>query len=317
MRPVNLVPLDERRGIAAGNRRNLGAYAIIGALVLVLAAVSAITIFDKNASDRQIELDSLQSQVDAAKAEAVSLNAFTSFQTIHDERIATIDSLAKSRFDWERVMRELAIVIPDRVFLTNLTGTVSPDATVTNGAGLSLRGTIPGPALELTGCAQNQRTVARLIASMHDIDGVGRVLVSTSAKSTPTSDSGSGGGSASGTDTAGCAARPNYPNFQLVAALDGVPTADPAIDSATGVPTSVITDPAAAATTAAPATDTTSTSPTTSTTPTTTTPGTSTTSSNDGGVAAAAGASQDQQTAIAAAQQSAKSASQIPSGGGR
>ena len=36
-------------------------------------------------------------------------------------------SLAQSRFDWERVLRELAIVIPEDVWLTNLTATVSPE----------------------------------------------------------------------------------------------------------------------------------------------------------------------------------------------
>ena len=33
-------------------------------------------------------------------------------------------------------MRELAVVIPDYVWLTNLTGTVTPGVQVTNGAGL-------------------------------------------------------------------------------------------------------------------------------------------------------------------------------------
>ena len=31
---------------------------------------------------------------------------------MRDARVATIDSLAKSRFDWERVIRELSVVIP-------------------------------------------------------------------------------------------------------------------------------------------------------------------------------------------------------------
>lgn len=321
MRPVNLIPPEERRGISSGSRKNLGAYAIIGTLVLILVAVSAITIFNKKASDQQVELESLQSQVDAAKAEAASFSSFTSFQQIHDARLATIDSLAKSRFDWERVMREVAIVIPDHVYLTTLTGTVSPDASVTNGAGVALRSTIPGPALELTGCAKNQRSVARMIAAMHDIDGVGRVLVPTSAKATPATETqGSSGAPAAGTATAGCSARPTFPTFQLVAALDDVPTAtDAAIDPLTGVPASTTTDPAAAGTITPPTTE--ATTPPAIPTPTTTTPTTATpetaTPSTEGGVASANNSNQDEQTAIAAAQQSANNAAQIPSGGGK
>ena len=229
MRPVNLIPPEDRRGRTAAGSRHIAAYAVIGVLAFVLVAVVAITIFDNKASDSQAKLNSLQAEVDSTEAQAASFNSFISFQQVHDERMTTIDSLAKSRFDWERVMRELSIVIPDNVFLSNLTGTVSPDASVTNGAGLSLRGSIPGPALELVGCAQNQRTVARLIAAMHDIDGVGRVLVSTSSKAAPTSSgsAGTSGATGSAAGAAGCGSRPSFPAFQLVAALDAVPTTAP------------------------------------------------------------------------------------------
>jgi Tfp pilus assembly protein PilN len=324
VRPVNLIPPEERRGRAATGSRHMAAYAVIGVLALVLVAVVAITIFDNKASDSQAKLNSLQSEVDSAQAQASSFSSFTSFQQVHDERLATIDSLAKSRFDWERIMRELSIVLPDNVFLTNLTGTVSPDASVTNGAGLSLRGSIPGPALELIGCAQNQRTVARLIASMHDIDGVGRVLVSTSSKATPTVGSSGSSGAATG-GASGCGSRPDFPTFQLVAALDGVPTAEVPATSSTAVPTSATattgaTTTPATGTATTPATGTTTT-PVPGTTPapaagTATTP-TTTTPSTDGGVADASATSAQQQTEVAAAQQQANSAAQIPTGGGK
>lgn len=315
MRPVNLIPPEERRGRSATGSRHIAAYAVIGGLALVLVAVVAITLFDKKASDSQTKLNSLQAEVDSAQAEASSFSAFTSFQQVHDARLATIDSLAKSRFDWERIMRELAIVIPDNVFLTNLTGTVSPDASVTNAAGLSLRGGIPGPAIELIGCAQNQRTVARLIAAMHDIDGVGRVLVSTSSKATPAE--GSTSGSTGTVGGSGCGSRPTFPSFQLVAALDAVAVTPPPTTPSIAVPTSATTGtttaPATGPTTP-PATDATA----TPATGTTTTPATATTTpATDGGVAATSATSAQQQSDVAAASQQANNAAQIPSGGGK
>lgn len=321
MRPVNLIPLEERRGRSTDGSRHIAAYAVIGALALVLVAVVAITLFDNKAADSQAKLTSLQAEVDSAQAQASGFSSFTSFQQVHDERMVTIDSLAKSRFDWERIMRELSIVIPDNVFLVNLTGTVSPDASVTNAAGLSLRGSIPGPALELVGCAQNQRTVARLIAAMHDIDGVGRVLVSTSAKAAPTDTGSSASGTSGAAGAGGCGSRPTFPSFQLVAALDGVPTTAPVTTSSEAVPTSATP---ATGTTPTPATGTATTPPTgTATTPaagTTTTPsaGTPTTTpTTDGGVAATSATSAQQQSDVAAAQQQANAAAQIPSGGGK
>ncbi len=313
MRPVNLIPGDARRsggGSAFGGKP--GPYIVVGLLVFVLVAVSAITIFNKRVSDRRAEVDSLQAQIDSAQAQAASFTSFTSFQQVHDARIATINSLAKSRFDWERVMRELAIVIPDRVFLTSLTGTASPSASVTNSTGLAARASIPGPALELTGCARNQRTVARLIASMHDIDGVGRVLVPESSKSTPAAPVAAGDTSTSAATTAdatasGCSSRPTYPTFQLVAAFDDVPVPE----TAAGVPTDtpVAAPVAAGETTTTPAPTTTTPAPTTTTTPASTTA--------DGGVAAATDQSAQQQGNVADAQQSANTAAQIPSGGGK
>jgi hypothetical protein len=200
-------------------------------------------------------------------------------------------------------MREFAIVVPDEVWLTNLTGTASPTATVENGAGLQLRATIPGPALEMTGCALNHRTVARLIAAVNDIDGVTRVLVSDSAKPEPTLEETAIEPGAEGVEsvTTDCSIRPSYPTFSLVAAFDGVaPPVDPAADPAAAA-APVSTDPAA--TTA------------TTTTPTEPPPTTTTTTPEDGGVADAATQNEQQQSDVGEAGETAQNAAQIPSGG--
>ena len=300
MRPVNLIPSDSRRGAGRFGGGNVTGYAIVGFLVFVLVAVSTIAIFDKKTNDRQIEADSLESQIASAQAEASSYASFTSFKQVHDARVATIDSLAKSRFDWERVMQELSIVVPDRVWLTNLTGTVTPAASPTNGAGLALRASIPGPALEMTGCALNQRTVARLIAAVNDIDGVTRVLVSNSAKPVPTT----GADGAADTSAGGegpvttCAIKSSYPSFELVAAFDDVvpATADPTVTPAPDAVVPASTDPAAA---------------------TTTTPEATTPTTGDGGVAATTSDNGKQQNETDAAAADVQDAAQIPTGGGK
>lgn len=302
MRPVNLIPAENRRGGVASSR-SVVAYAIVGALVLALGVLSALALFDGKIADRQSEVDSLEVRITAVEAEAESLSQFTSFQQLHDARVETIDSLAKSRFDWERVMRELAIVIPKRVWLTNLTGSVAPGVTVNNAAGIAIRASVLGPALEITGCARNQRTVARLIAAMHDIDGVSRVLVPTSSKSAPSVETSTSdpaavdAGDAAGGD---CAIRPSYPTFELVAAFDGIAVASAetgiTTDPSTEVPAAVPAEPAA-----------------TSTTPATTTPAAPAT---DGGVAAATDDSAEQQGDVAETTQEAAGAADIVGAGG-
>ena len=314
MRPVNLIPRDGRRGAGSvGAGRGIRSYAIVGALALILAVVSLSAVYEKRTDERKAEVDDLQSQISSAQAEASSLSSFTSFRQIHDDRVATIDSLAKSRFDWERVMRELAIVVPDRVWLMNLTGTASPAAVVDNGAGLALRGSIPGPALELTGCAANQRTVARLIAAVNDIDGVTRVLVSNSAKPEPTIAAAEAPVEATTTPTTTpekavvttCAIRSSYPSFELVAAFDDVaPPADPAA-AVPPAATPVSTDAAATPT------------PEATTTPETPATEPAAPATDDGGVAATTSQNDQQQGDAADAQQGAQDAAQIPTGGNR
>jgi Tfp pilus assembly protein PilN len=169
-----------------------------------------------------------------------------------DDRVETVASLAQSRFDWERVMNEVARVLPDSVWLTNLTGTVSPEVTVPDAAGSAMRAGVEGPALTMIGCARSQQDVAALIAAVGDIDGVSRVLVEKSEKA----------GSDASTDADGvninedCRTRSYVAKFALIAAFDGVAAGDaataatvtaPAADSATAVsstvPAPATTDP--------------------------------------------------------------------------
>ena len=107
---------------------------------------------------------------------------------MRESRAATIDSLAKSRFDWERVIRELSLVIPKEVWLSNLTGTVAPEVQLDDAPAIGLRTSIPGPALEIVGCARSQPAIASMIAALHDIDGVTRVTAVNGIKTSTTTD---------------------------------------------------------------------------------------------------------------------------------
>jgi Tfp pilus assembly protein PilN len=225
MKPVNLIPPEERRGASAPTRTGNAVYFVVGGLALVLVAVTAMVFFGNQLSDKQTEADTLEAQATEAEARAQSLASYVSFQEMKDQRVQTIDSLAKSRFDWERVIRELSVVIPKGVWLQNLTGTVSPDVQIDDSAGISIRTDIPGPALELVGCARSQPEIAKLIAAMYDIDGITRVTAANGIKSdTPDDSSGSGGNSEGPNTDAGCPK--SAPAFQLVAAFDAVVVPD-------------------------------------------------------------------------------------------
>ena len=86
-------------------------------------------------------------------------------------------SLAQSRFDWERVLRELALVLPDDIWLTSLGGSAGAGAGPEGAADES----ITGPSLLIKGCGTGHPAVARLLAALRDIDGVTRVGLTKSA----------------------------------------------------------------------------------------------------------------------------------------
>jgi Tfp pilus assembly protein PilN len=266
MRPVNLIPPEERhdRGPV---RTGPIAYLLMGALGLVLVGVTLVVLTNNKIGDRKAEIADLQQKEAAAKARADELAPFAQFKNVEDQRTSTVQSLADSRFDWERVMRELALVIPGNVWLTELSGAVSGDVT-TSGDATSSSGTtstappIDAPSLTIKGCATGQDAVAGFLAALRDIDGVTRVGLSSSERPSggAGSTSGASGGSGSGGST-DCRTRDFITQFEVVVAFDAVPAPQvPGAAPSTSAPP--VTATASASTETAPASATTGTSAT-------------------------------------------------------
>jgi Tfp pilus assembly protein PilN len=229
MRPVNLIPAEERHDGRGPMRTGAVPYLLVGALIAALVGVTALVLTGNQISDRKVEVAQLKREDAVVAARAERLAAFTQFHNLREQRIATVTSLADSRFDWERVMRELSLVLPANVWLVSLNATASPDAgTGSSGegggsesSGSSLRGSAPGPALEISGCASGQEAVAGFVTVLKDIDGVTRVGVESSELSDQGEGAGvSGGGESGGAD---CQTRDFIPKFEIVVAFDAAP----------------------------------------------------------------------------------------------
>lgn len=245
MRPVNLIPPEERRGDRSELRKGALAYVVVGLLAVALIVSVAMVTISSQISDRETQLASLKVREDAARARADALAPYAQFATMSAARHATVTSLAKSRFDWERVLRELALVIPDDVWLVTTTGTVAPDLQIEGSTGNPLRGQAAGPALELTGCAAGQDSVAEFVAALKDIDGVTRVGLNSSEL--PLSGSTAAPSSEGGSDGSDCRTRDFIAKFEIVVAFDAVPAPLPA-DATAPSTAPAATVPAATAT---------------------------------------------------------------------
>jgi Tfp pilus assembly protein PilN len=223
MRPIDLTPEESRRGSKGGAKGGPLAYIVIGALVVLLAGVALLVSTNNEISTSKAEIVELEADNAAAEAKAEKLTAYTQLRDVHDQRVATVTSLADSRFDWERVMRELALILPDDIQLTNLTGTAGPEVGVNGAASVALRVGAAGPALEMSGCANGQEGVAGFVTALRDIDGVTRVAMQYSKLP-----GGEGGesvetDSAPSTDSSDCQTREFIAQFQIVATFDAAP----------------------------------------------------------------------------------------------
>src|SRR5829696_5713539 len=164
MRPVNLIPAEDRRDGQGPMRTGALPHLLIGALVAALVGVTALVLTGTQVADRKAEVAQLEREDAVVTARVQRLAAYTQFRALQEQRLATVTSLADSRFDWERVMRELSLVLPHNVWLVSLNATASPEASSGGeGGGSGLRGSISGPALQINGCASGQEGIAGFV----------------------------------------------------------------------------------------------------------------------------------------------------------
>jgi Tfp pilus assembly protein PilN len=175
MRPINLIPTEERRGHGGTARTGPLAYIVVGALGVVLIGVVMLVLTSNTISTREGEVESLQAEKAVAAAKSAELAPYTSFEQVAVQRTAAVSELADSRFDWARVVRQLSLILPRGVFITSLTA--SAGGSESEGGGLS----VASPSLVLSGCASGQDGVAAFVSALKQIDGVTRVGLSNSS----------------------------------------------------------------------------------------------------------------------------------------
>lgn len=91
-------------------------------------------------------------------------------------------SLVAGRTDWERLVRDVSIVMPSRVWLTNLAATSTPaTTTATAASGAAAAGS---SSLRLEGVARSQPQVALVMARLGAVAGLGEPRLESSTNET-------------------------------------------------------------------------------------------------------------------------------------
>jgi Tfp pilus assembly protein PilN len=220
-------------------------YVLLGVLGLAVIGVAATVLTSNKVNSRKGEVASLNRDEAAVRSAADALRPYGNFAQVKQARVATVNSLVDTSFNWERVLRALSRTIPSNVWLTQLTGTVSPDVKIESGGTSGVaqaRAGAQSPAVELSGCTYSHSAVARMMVRMRNLDDVSQVLLQSSEKPDSVDQAGSasaGGGQASGGDSGGgddCRTGYKIPKFEILVVLGHSKAGAPVSDTGTAVP---------------------------------------------------------------------------------
>jgi Tfp pilus assembly protein PilN len=211
VKPVNLLPASARPYVASDSKPT-GTYAVLGVLALLVVAAVVYVSTTNKITTRKDQIQTAQAEQAQAQQKAASLQSYGTYSQIASTRISTVASLAVGRIDYERLMRETALVLPNGVWLNSVdaeagTGS-SPGSTAAAGTGTAT-GT-GAPTVQMIGCAKTQDMVAATLVRLRAVHGSDDVNLNASSKPLG---AGSGGGDA----TSGCGS--NY-SFDILVNLD-------------------------------------------------------------------------------------------------
>jgi Tfp pilus assembly protein PilN len=186
MRPVNLLPQQHRQRQATA--RQGVAYAVVGVLAALFLMALAYTLSANQVNSRKTRTVHARQEADRLQARSAQLNAFGDFAKIKQTRFAAVRQLAQGRFDWERLMRELARVLPGGSWLqtanTSVTGALEGSSAGSSSPSASAGAAAGGtgqPRAELVGCTPHQSDVARMLVGLRGLHRVEDVQLNESS----------------------------------------------------------------------------------------------------------------------------------------
>jgi len=195
VRPVNLLP-DKYRARQAVKPAGHTSLFVLGGLAGLLVAVVLPVMAQNSIDSRQSQIAAAKQEQQAEQQRAATLGPFGTFAEVKQQRLDAVNTAAKGRFDWERLMRELSVVLPNGTWITAAKASASGAADDAAAPGAPpADGAVPGaPTLSLSACAPSQSAVA---ASMVRLRSLHRAL-DVELMSSTGQDAGSGAGTGTG-----------------------------------------------------------------------------------------------------------------------
>lgn len=172
MRAVNLLPRDQPKKSFEATRGVV--FGAAGGAALVTALLVSMTMSAGGAADsKRAELDALRAQIAAIPpAEIKDTSSDDALAAEKGARVGALSAALTSRVAWDRLLRQVSLVLPDDVWLTNLSATAPVAASATGAPGTS--------GFTLVGSTYSQNGVARFLSRLSVIPDLENVRLQSS-----------------------------------------------------------------------------------------------------------------------------------------
>jgi Tfp pilus assembly protein PilN len=182
MRAVNLLPRQQAQ--RKRERTNTVALAAgIGGAVVVLVLAAGFLLANRSVNRQRDALSTARAVLAATPAHHVSAetNAFrSSILNQREQRSLALAAAIGRRVAWDRILRRMALVLPDDVWLTNVTGTMPLEPTAATAPTTPSALPAAPTAFTLQGSTYSQAGVARLLARLQVVPDLKNVQLQTS-----------------------------------------------------------------------------------------------------------------------------------------
>ena len=188
MRAVNLLPRTAERARTEGARTPLliaagGAAAVTAAAVVLSLSASGA------AGDRRVELAAVEEAialVPSAGRPAVSQAVLVQERA---DRVAALAAALSTRIPFDRLLRELSLVLPEDAWLTGITASAPVSAAPTGASPGTPRATATTTqGVTIQGATYSHQSVARVLGRLSVIPSLENVRLSASARVEPAAD---------------------------------------------------------------------------------------------------------------------------------
>jgi Tfp pilus assembly protein PilN len=180
MRAVNLMPRELERQRGDGSRAPIlvtggGVAAVTAAAVVLFMSASG------SVSDQRSQLESLEASIAQLPVPGRPAVAPTAIAQERTDRVSALTAALSTRVPVDRLLRELAYVLPEDAWLTGLTASAPTGAPGAPSAGSAAPSATAMPGVTIQGATYSHQSVARVLARLGALPTLADVRLTASA----------------------------------------------------------------------------------------------------------------------------------------